>query len=171
MNPSENFKIKDPRLNFWGVAYVLPDDANPKCTESECAEDSHCDADRKCCKNYCGGMVCTPTSKRGLMNLDNRQQCLWAPCQIVVSNDFPRDFGPWVAFVSEVQIPVSRQGGGREMSAPRPYVTDPFHPLSSIHITNNFYLYRTVSWLFPTCDTFKCVLVRCTIDNSTCALD
>ena len=86
-----------------------------------------------------------------------------APCQIVVSNDFPRDFGPWVAFVSEVQIPVSRQGGGREMSAPRPYVTDPFHPLSSIHITNNFHLYRTVSWLFPTCDTFKCVLVRCTI--------
>lgn len=69
MNPSENFKIKDPRLNFWGVAYVLPDDANPKCTESECAEDSHCDADRKCCNNYCGGMVCTPTSKSGLMNL------------------------------------------------------------------------------------------------------
>ncbi|XP_029199022.2 uncharacterized protein LOC114963916 [Acropora millepora] len=63
VNPSENFKIKDPRLNFWGVAYVLPDDANPKCTESECAEDSHCDADRKCCKNYCGGMVCTPTMR------------------------------------------------------------------------------------------------------------
>ena len=62
VNPAENFKIKDPRLNFWGVAYVLPDDANPKCTESECSEDSHCDADRKCCKNYCGGMVCTPTS-------------------------------------------------------------------------------------------------------------
>lgn len=63
VKPEENFKIKDPRLNFWGVAYVLPDDANPKCTESECSEDSHCDADRKCCKNYCGGMVCTPTSK------------------------------------------------------------------------------------------------------------
>ncbi|XP_078370162.1 uncharacterized protein LOC144653898 isoform X2 [Oculina patagonica] len=61
--PENNFKIKDPRLNFWGVAYVLPDDANPKCTESECSEDSHCDADRKCCKNYCGGMVCTPTMR------------------------------------------------------------------------------------------------------------
>lgn len=63
VKPEENFKIKDPRLNFWGVAYVLPDDANPKCTESECSEDSHCDADRKCCKNYCGGMVCTPTMR------------------------------------------------------------------------------------------------------------
>ena len=29
------------------------------------------------------------------------------------------------------QIPVARQGG-REMSAPRPYLTDPFHSLSSI---------------------------------------
>ncbi|XP_068702729.1 uncharacterized protein [Montipora foliosa] len=63
VNPAENFKIKDPRLNFWGVAYVLPDDANPKCTDSECSEDSDCDADRKCCKNYCGGMVCTPTTR------------------------------------------------------------------------------------------------------------
>lgn len=61
--PENNFKIKDPRLNFWGVAYVLPDDANPKCTDSECSEDSHCDADRKCCRNYCGGMVCTPTMR------------------------------------------------------------------------------------------------------------
>lgn len=63
VKPEANFKIKDPRLNFWGVAYVLPDDANPKCTESECSEDSHCDADRKCCRNYCGGMVCTPTMR------------------------------------------------------------------------------------------------------------
>lgn len=63
VKPEDNFKIKDPRLNFWGVAYVLPDDANPKCTESECSEDSHCDADRKCCRNYCGGMVCTPTMR------------------------------------------------------------------------------------------------------------
>ena len=31
----------------------------------------------------------------------------------------------------KLQIPVARQGG-REMSAPRPRVTDPFHPLSSI---------------------------------------
>lgn len=33
------------------------------CVESECIEDSHCDADRKCCKNRCGGMVCTKTGK------------------------------------------------------------------------------------------------------------
>ena len=63
VKPENNFQIKDPRLNYMGIAYVHPDDANPKCTESECSEDSHCDADRKCCRNYCGGMVCTPTSK------------------------------------------------------------------------------------------------------------
>ena len=74
VKPENNFKIKDPRLNFWGVAYVLPDDVNPKCTESECSEDSHCDADRKCCRNYCGGMVCTPTSK----HYTNYEERYWA---------------------------------------------------------------------------------------------
>ena len=29
-----------------------------------------------------------------------RQQYLWMWCQSVVPNDFPRDFGSWVAFVS-----------------------------------------------------------------------
>ena len=33
------------------------------CLESECVEDSHCDADKKCCKNRCGGMVCSRTGK------------------------------------------------------------------------------------------------------------
>ena len=51
--------------------------------------------------------------------------------QSVVPNDAPRDFGPEVAFGAKFQIPVARQGG-REMSAPRPYVTEPFRPLSSI---------------------------------------
>ena len=40
-----------------------------------------------------------------------------------------RDLGPEVAFRANFQIPVARNGG-REMSAPRPYVTDPFRPLS-----------------------------------------
>ena len=60
------------------------------------------------------------------------QQYLWTWCQSVVPNDAPRDFGPEVAFGAKFQIPVARQGG-REMSAPRPNVTDPFRPLSSIN--------------------------------------
>ena len=66
----------------------------------------------------------------------SRKQYLWTWCQSVVPNDFPRDFGPWVAFVSRVSDtfrPKDVGQGGREMSAPRSYVTDPFHPLSSIH--------------------------------------
>ena len=61
-----------------------------------------------------------------------KQQYLWTWCQSVVPNDAPRDFGPEVAFGAKFQIPVARQGG-REMSTPRPYVTDPFRPLSSIN--------------------------------------
>ena len=57
-----------------------------------------------------------------------KQQYLWTWCQSVVPNDAPRDFGPEVAFGAKFQIPVARQGG-REMSAPRPYVTEPFRPL------------------------------------------
>ena len=62
----------------------------------------------------------------------NRAQYLWTRCQSVVPNDVPRDFGPVIAFGAKFQIPVARQGG-REMSAPRPYVTDPFHSLSSFY--------------------------------------
>ena len=46
-------------------------------------------------------------------------------------NDATRDFGPEVAFGTKFPIPVARQWG-REMSAPRPFETDPFHPLGSI---------------------------------------
>ena len=59
------------------------------------------------------------------------EQYLWTWRQSVVPNDAPRDFGPEVAFGTKVQIPVARQWG-REVSAPRPYVTNPFHPLGSI---------------------------------------
>ena len=38
----------------------------------------------------------------------------------------------WSLLWAKFQIPVARQRG-REMSAPRPYGTDPFHPLNSIH--------------------------------------
>lgn len=58
-----NFKIKDFCLNFWGVVYVLLDDVNLKCIDFECLEDSYCDVDCKCCRNYCGGMVCIFISK------------------------------------------------------------------------------------------------------------
>ena len=66
-----------------------------------------------------------------------KQQYLWTWCQSVVPNDAPRDFGPEVAFGAKFQMPVARQGG-REMSAPRPYVTDPFRPLSSINSWKQF---------------------------------
>ena len=66
------------------------------------------------------------------INTINLTQYLWTWRQSVVPNDGPRDFGPEVAFGAKLQIPVARQGG-REMSAPRPYETDPFHSLSSIH--------------------------------------
>ena len=70
-----------------------------------------------------------------------KQQYLWTWCQSVVPNDAPRDFDPEVAFGAKFQIPVARQGG-REMSAPRPYVTEPFRPLSSIG--SNSYIYNSI---------------------------
>ena len=66
-------------------------------------------------------------------------QYVWTWRQSVVPNDAPRDFGPEVAFGAKFQIPVARQGG-REMSAPRPYETDPFHPLGST-LNKNHFLY------------------------------
>jgi len=74
----------------------------------------------------CGVIICT---KRGKW-----AQYLWTWRQSVVPNDVPRDFGPVTAFGTKVQITVTRQGR-REISAPRPYVTDPFHPLlPSAHV-------------------------------------
>ena len=76
-----------------------------------------------------------------------KQQYLWTWCQSVVPNDAPRDFCPEVAFGAKFQIPVARQGG-REMSAPRPYVTEPFRPLSSIIIRQQFLYMRQHSIYF-----------------------
>ena len=78
----------------------------------------------------------------------SKQQYLWTWCQSVVPNDAPRDFGPEVAFGAKFQIPVARQGG-REMSAPRPYVTQPFRPLSSISNWQQFLYIQQYSSYFP----------------------
>ena len=47
---------------------------------------------------------------------------------------FPEISARWSLWWAKFQIPVvSGRQWGREMSAPRPYVTDPFHPLSSVY--------------------------------------
>ena len=68
------------------------------------------------------------TSVQGQLRI--RQRNTKATVPLDVPNDAPRDFGPEVAFGVKFQILFARQEG-REMSAPKPYVTDPFRPLSS----------------------------------------
>ena len=72
-DPSRNFQKRDRRLNYFGNAIVIKKGGNKEvtCLESECVEDSHCDADRKCCKNRCGGMVCTRTGKNRFLFGEN----------------------------------------------------------------------------------------------------
>ena len=96
------------------------------------------------------------------------EQYLWTWRQSVVPNDAPRDFGPEVAFGTKFQIPVARQRG-REVSAPRPYVTNPFHPLGSINITSNFHIYIKVYRFFLPSGTDTSVLVWWVINNCACA--
>ena len=61
-------------------------------------------------------------------------------------DEYPRDFGPRIAYtvsvVSDTCRPPIRQGG-REMSAPRPYETYPFHQpaLFTSYTKINFYIY------------------------------
>ena len=98
-----------------------------------------------------------------------KQQYLWTLCQSVVPNDAPRDFGPEVAFGAKFQIPVARQGG-REVSAPRPYVTDPFRLLSSVTIYIAIPIYTRAFKFFPACGTFKCVLRWDIFNDCACAL-
>ncbi|EDO45715.1 predicted protein [Nematostella vectensis] len=59
LKPAENFYHADERLNFYGVA-VEPEKPTG-CEVSDCDEDSHCEGDKKCCDNYCGAKVCTPS--------------------------------------------------------------------------------------------------------------
>ena len=101
----------------------------------------------------------------------NCTQYLWTWRQSVVPNDAPRDFGPEVAFGAKFQISVARQWG-REMSAPRPYETDPFHSLGSVfhmkqYIYNISIYLRLYEFLLP-CGTHKWVymtLRMCTCRN------
>ena len=72
-----------------------------------------------------------------------KQQYLRTWCQSVVPNDAPRDFGPEVGFGAKFQIPVARQEG-KQMMAPRPYVTEPFRPLSWINNWSQF-VYTPIS--------------------------
>ena len=62
-HPMANLFVKDTRLNFYGVAYNSEDRSRASCSESECSFDEHCQADRKCCVNRCGGRVCTEASE------------------------------------------------------------------------------------------------------------
>ena len=55
---------------------------------------------------------------------------------------FPPRFRPVGRFwLAEVQIPIApdRQGG-KDKSAPKPYETDPIHPLSSTYDSTYFYI-------------------------------
>ena len=65
-------------------------------------------------------------------------------------------FRPGGHFGAKFQIPVARQGG-REMSAPRPCVTNPFHLLSSVnshyqllHIQNSVVIISHI-WYIQVC--------------------
>ena len=72
--------------------------------------------------------------------------------------EYPRDFGPRIAYTVSLVSDTSRpptlcrppiRQGGREMSAPRPYETNPFHPpaLFTSKTKINFYIY-TQLWHF-----------------------
>ena len=49
-----------------------------------------------------------------------RQQYLWTRCQSVVPNDFPRDFCPWVAFVSYGSDTYRHRQAGRDREISQP---------------------------------------------------
>ena len=74
---------------------------------------------------------------------------------------FPEISARWSLLWAKLQIPVSRQGG-REMSAPRPYVTDPFHPLSSVQGNQQFlYICHNVLDISSMWYVQVCIFVNC----------
>ena len=95
---------------------------------------------------------------------------------------YPRDIGPRIAYTVSLVSDTSRpptlcrpsiRQGGRAMSAPRPYETDPFHPpaLFAFYSTVSFNIYTEVSQFFLPYDIYvHCVLVRCTFVLYTSAL-
>ena len=56
----DNMEIKDVRINFYGLGFLLPSDDQPPCLLQGCRDDGDCSGNSKCCKNYCGSLVCTP---------------------------------------------------------------------------------------------------------------
>ena len=71
-------------------------------------------------------------------------------------DEYPRDFGPRIAYTVSLVSDTSRsptlcrppiRQGGREMPAPRPYETYPFHPpaLFLPHTNINFHIYTKFS--------------------------
>ena len=75
-------------------------------------------------------------------------------------DEYPRDFGSRIAYtvslVSDTSRPPIRQGG-REMSAPGPYETSPFHPLALFaqYTMINFYIYTKLFQLFLPCGIYS----------------
>jgi len=71
-------------------------------------------------------------------------------------DEYPRDFGPRIAYtvslVSDTCRPPIRQGG-REMSAPRPCETNPFHQLARFtsYTKSNFSIYTKLFQLLLPC--------------------
>ena len=71
-------------------------------------------------------------------------------------DEYPRDFGPQIAYtvslVSDTSRPPIRQGE-REMLAPRPYETSPFHPpaLFTPNTKINLCIYTNLFQLFLPC--------------------
>ena len=81
-------------------------------------------------------------------------------------DEHPRDFGPWIAYTVSLVSDTSRpptlcrppiRQGGREMSAPRPYETSPFHQpaLFTSYIAINFLIYTKVFQLFLACGIYN----------------
>ena len=81
-------------------------------------------------------------------------------------DEYPRDFGPRIAYTVSLVSDTSRPPtlcrppiwqGGREMSAPRPYETYPFHPpaLFALYTMINFYIYTKLFQLFLPCGFFN----------------
>ena len=81
-------------------------------------------------------------------------------------DEYPRDFGPRIAYTVSLVSDTSRpptlcrppiRQGGREMSAPRPYKTYPFHPPALFTLDNNinFGIYTKLFKIFLPCGIYS----------------
>ena len=74
-------------------------------------------------------------------------------------DEYPRDFGPRIAYTVSLVSDTCRspiRQGGREMSAPRPYETDPFHRQApfACYTKINFYIYTKLFHIFLLCGIY-----------------